>query len=334
MRVRRIIVHEVKKEQHTTSASLHLRERPLPISELTNSFVTSMEDVYGKRVGKAYGIFESSQVSYPFQGLLAGYFANQSDSEFVAFSRKSAELLKKGLEGAHASTGGYLFCIHYRTDNGAERFLVAVLNETVRSALSPSTLDLVGSISLDVEHLNMAARVDIERWRKGKIDGGAYLSFTRGRKNVTQYFISFVGCADYQPSAVSTRNMVEAVDRFLETLGVSDEDRVAQKRALYESVRKESVASPSTVANIISPSDPDRFLQFLEDNEIEISSDFQPDRKELKFLIRVQYKSNRLNIDLDRRLITSGEVHYDEGRRRLIIEDADGHIRKAVFEDG
>lgn len=81
--LRRLIAHQIIKEQHKTTASLHLRDEVLPPkSDLAGKLLDQLSDSFVKR-SPVTGRFQSTadKGKPPFQQMLLSYLSDPQDKK-------------------------------------------------------------------------------------------------------------------------------------------------------------------------------------------------------------------------------------------------------------
>jgi len=327
MEVRRIIVHAVKKEQHNHEAEIQFRPAALPLNEKLKGFAEELEKVYKSKPGKIYGIFEADTDTFQFQNYLKNYIQSDTDQDFIVFAKQSTNLFKEKLRSAQASTGGYLFFLDYII-NSTRYLAIIVVTDKHGYVLSPETLDMLDNISLDIEHLAMGARINCTRLTEG--EETKYLSFLRGTKGITEYFISFIGCKNYQSNRESTNLVIHAFYDYCNQNNFDPAERRNLEELLYDELKGTQEVDLSAIARRIDPNT-DEFLTIM--LEKEISDGFSPDKNIIKKLKRVRYRSAELSIDFSKTLLDSGRIQYNESDQCLVIRDKAGVLKKAIQID-
>ena len=331
MVVNRMIVHSIRKDPHQKTASVLLRADVLPINGNAIAFTQEIESVYLKKNGKSYGIFQEYDTAYPFQNLLRSYTENQTDGTFVRFTKEASELFRKQLDNAQASSGGYLLFIHYENDAGTGYFALIVLQDKNFYAIDPVSLELSSNINLDIQHLNIGLRIHLAGWLEHESLHTSYLSFIKGKKDVSNYFVEFIGCKNFQQAAESTSKLLNAVNGYLSVREIDDAARRTTESNLHRYLKTSASVSLDACANVINPDDPESFLEYMQKNNIEINDNFDADGRVIRSLVRVNYKSRELNFDFSKNLLDTNKVEYDAPNSRLIIKDDDRAIWEKIF---
>ena len=191
-------VHDLRR----TGTSLYVvpGRGGLPMNEVTQRVVDNLNDMYSKRSSKAHGRFNDDVANYPTSGYFEAYLNGANRGEFGEFtSRLMTTLLAKARRVPNAGAG-HVFFTHFERD-GREFVLIAIVNEKLGAALTNS-FEVRDITHLDLDGFRFAGRVDMTSWQAGD---ERYISFLRGRGDVAEYFMEFLGCVPPQasPSAVT-----------------------------------------------------------------------------------------------------------------------------------
>lgn len=326
MEVLRAVVHNVIKEQHHSNATIRWKKEVFGIDQKLRDFVEELEKVYQKHRGKGYGIFKNDDDEYPFQRYLNAYLEKKENRSFYQFSIDATKLFEKRLTEAQASTGGYLFFLHYITDLGKEYLAAIILNDKIGYAIQQDTLELLDVINLNMEHLSMGARINLQEYLANREE--TYLSFIRGTKKVRNYFTLFIGCEDYQTSKTSTERTINVLYEYCQDNHFRRETMRRLEASLFNYLKANKEIDLYALSQYLINTDADRF--YLRLQEAEISDRFEPDPEAIKGLMRFHYERNGLRIEFPKEKLDSQEIRYDDERGELIIQDADGELGRRI----
>ncbi len=317
MQIRGAVVHQLIKDSGRPSASLMLSQQGLPIDGRLTTLVEQVRQAYNK-IGRGYGVFsDSSQMSGHIRPLCT------SATDLFGVSKRLMEQLKDLVSGVTLATGGYYLFVLYE-DGGRRYFLVVSLKN--RSGLVfDRSFRLKENRYLDLEDLHEAARVDMSGWSNGENN---YLSFAkrRGDRQMTHYFVEFIGCREYQDARELSNTLATAVKRFCEDKELDDNRTRQIEQTAFQYFEALSLqAAPvhlEEAARAIWPEDPDDFVDFVHEHH-PVTDGFMPHLSTLKKrLIRVSFSlsNGRLRFSCDRDLIDE-QIIYDEQSQTLTIRE-------------
>lgn len=324
MQVQEAILHHIRKARGTTGATsttLHDRKTRLTVDDRLGRTVEDVLKIYKKST--SYGTFDSDQTVYRFPVLLEQYVTQGTDS-FINFSFEASKLIAAQMSNEPFSTSGYALFLRY-TNQAQDWMLVAMLKLKPGTGVNEETLELSDTLSLDLDHLHEAARVDLGKWRAGT---QPYLSFTKNRQgssDVSRYFRNALGCTEYTDSKHHTAQMRAAFDAFCEAQQWTPEKkREARQRVFDYCETKDKAGEPVNLTSLsahINDQAPDEFVTYVRDNEYEIAETFQPHRATYSRFKRISKTFGSVKVSFDVQDIFDGRVDYDHDSGCLVIND-------------
>lgn len=292
------------------------RAELIPPTEEESGFVEKVTRLFRKhQSGRIYGGFESDKNAYPFSRLLSECVANGGD--FLTFSKDTAALLVAKMKDIPAATGGYFFAARF-TEENEDLLLILMLHQEQGHAIDDATLTLKRSLNLQMEHLDLAARISISSWLAGKPDP---VSLVRGRKEVSEYFKSFIGLHEPRTNTEGTQKLKNFIEQWMDIHSYSPSDREAVRERIvdYARKRKDEPVELGVVATLV---DENRHEKFFNDaNEAGLGAEFHVDRRSLKAWERVAYSEpgGELRLNFAKRLFLSKRVSYNAQKKTLLI---------------
>lgn len=320
MLIKEAIVHRVDKERHQ-NCTLVLKKECLQVDELLTDAVSKVRKAYGTTAGRAYGTFQEDLVAYPFSGLLQQYM--NGEVSMLNLSVASMTLLVKEMNGQALATGGYAFFVSYE-ENEKPYFMVILLKLRGGVGIDEKALTLSKNFNLDVDHLHEAARVNVTNWGAAE---GNYISFVKKGKtdaDFTDYFRKFLGCAEFVESREQTGLLIKAIRDYCVASKLDPEEakKVKEKAFDYfqEQARDKKSISLAALSMRFNDEKPKAFLEYIEQNAVEISDGFEPHKTTFRQLKRVGGKDADFNINFDLGLLGK-RVLYDKIKKELHIVD-------------
>jgi conserved hypothetical phage-related protein len=101
------------------------------------------------------------------------------------------------------------FIIHYESENNIY-MLVAILSE--KAGFLAQDWQITENEILDIEHLKFAGRVNLTAWQNN--DKSRYISFLKGKDDVSEYFKEFLACNDALIASIKTKKLVNFLEEF------------------------------------------------------------------------------------------------------------------------
>jgi nucleoid-associated protein len=306
------VIHELLKDINGPVRERY-RSSLIPPTEEESSFVSEVTRLFGRhQSGRIYGNFEPDEVTYPFSRLLADC---QSSGDFLSFSTKAAALLISKMKAIPAATGGYFFASRF-ADNDEELLLIFMLSQRQSHAVDEATLSLRRSVNLQMEHLDLAARISISQWQGGRPEP---VSLIRGRKEVSDYFKSFVGLHEPRTNTEGTQKLRDFTENWMETHSFSRPARETVRENVldYAKRRRDEPVELDVIASLV---DAERHEQFFRTaNESGLGAEFHIDRRSLQPWVRVVYSDPDIKLNFSRRLLNK-RVRYNARDKTLLIK--------------
>lgn len=322
MALKNIIVHKIDKESQGI-AQLELRDSLLIIGDRESEFIENLKEVYYKKSNPIYGVFNSNSTAYPFQTLLGNFISD--NSQFYNFTVEAMNLLYEIMNPIPQATGGYVVFANYEVSN--EEFVITVMLNNKKQYGVSNNLSLEEIFSLDLEKLDVANFINLTRLQN---DEETYLSFARGRKDVSNYFKNFIGCTDQISAKQSSLKLKTAFLDYLETLVITQEEKETLRNDVFnycinQTKRKEDI-SLSHISSMINNEEPQLFQKFASGEDYGVSANIKGHRQTLKSLKYYSYKSKALSISFDSNLINE-RVFYNEDDNSLRITNIPDELK-------
>lgn len=321
-----VIVHKLIKESQQRAATLELRTQPLQVNEAVQRLVDGLYKQYALNVGKAFGKFEQDANEYPVQRYLHDHL-KASAINFLQLSNQMMRHLQTRAAAESFATGGYVLIAKITASNGSDYLLCAIVTEVVGMAITQG-LNVIESVHLDMGHLRVAGRVDLTTWLAG---GDRYISFLRGRADVSGYFKMFLGCNDMLVALTESRKLVQALDDFADKRQLAPDEReglfsLAHSYLTALSKNGESV-DLEVFSNYIWSQDPQAMRDVFSETDRAISNGFVPDQRALRRLVKFEGKSQYWKLTFDRKGLLNRDVVYDIENNTLTLKNLPDRLR-------
>jgi len=324
MEISESIVHGIRKEKESvgpTSITVQPRTCVLPLDAKLMKLGADVLDLY-KKLSVAYGTLGSDPLDR-FPALLGDYAQRQTTIE--NFSLQATRLIAEAMSRQRWSTTSFPVFLSY-TNQGRQWLLIALLKLRENIGLNEDTLDLNSSRAFDVSHLREAARIDIEKWRT---NSQPYLSFIKrgsgGDSESSQFFRDALSCQDYTDAKHNTQAVIRAIDSYCQSLSWSADKRQAARSKLHDHCREKKNADEpvnlTTVSAIINDQEPESFIKYVRDQQIEVSETFSPHPESYKTLRRISKKFRGVSVGFDVDSLFSEQVYYDEDNDALVLKN-------------
>lgn len=329
-RITGLIVHKLIKERQL-KAQVVPRNAVVPVNEAVERLVSEIHRLYSEKAGKGYGKFEANEDNFPMPRLAREYF-NDHSLDFYQLSLRMMEVLRDRADNEPLSTGGYVLVAH--VNNGATDFLlVAIVTDKIGTAITDG-LDIIDSPHLDLAALRVAGRVDVTAWLAGN---ERYISFLKGRGEVSDYFKHFLGCDDVVMSTTETKKLIACLKKFATDRGMEQAQRDLLLRQTHEycthCADEKQPLSLDALANRLMPDEPEALRTVFADEGIQLSDGFVPDKKSLRSLVRFKAKTSAWSVEFDRDALQSGNITFDDATKTLILHNLPESLLQEMIDE-
>lgn len=345
--INKVIVHELKKEQH--GAIQPSVFRPLVLDgedEIVVKLVEDINKIYGGRYnGAHYGTFADGEGRGAFPDDLENYskLDNPSDLNFIKVSHVAMMRLYDKASSSPLSSGGYILLCDYIL-GGTRFFLVVMIKKTkgmrISKDLKPEELE-----QLDLSKLHQAAKINFRRLSEYEsADNEArkeinYLSFISpsSSKSTSGYFVKALGCSEGNTSNNATDNLIKSSRKFFkgdERISANKDVFMSQVFTyLYEKLGTKEPVRLSEVANIAARNIPaelgeesteivNAYVSLLNSDELSIPTEFPVSKTILNKQTHVTAKTENWKFVFDKVALgtdPAAEIFYNRDQETLSI---------------
>jgi len=339
--VANIVVHKINKIGGQKNTSLKLADSELRIGKQEVHFVADIRNSFQKKSRPTYGIFDVKDSFNNFHEQLEHYIEESTD--FLSFTRKSMEYYENLINKSAPATGAFVvFADFVFKDNSDRYILIFSINNKEGYNLNEDDLTIQQILNLDLSKLDVAALVNITKWQKyvgGDQEGiRTYLSFIKGKKNLSDYFLDFIGCADKSTNADSSRKLVSALNKYFEEQRYSSEDIKIKKKAVFDycqfCIKERKEVFLGQISFILDEEDPDAFASFASAEEYGVGEIVKPDGSVLRTLQFIEFRSNDLIIVFNKTKLNKKEIVYNPSNKSLTIKTLPEELIKQLEQNG
>ncbi|MFV8337154.1 nucleoid-associated protein [Flavobacterium sp. RSP29] len=302
MEIKKIVLHHIDKELKG-KASLNCSKKLITVNETVTEFVEKLIKIYGSK-NPSQGTFEDDITNFPFQTKATKYL---KDQDFLKLTVEAMDILKSKID-INTTTGGYVVFIHY--EHNQVHFLITAMMDKSIHYTNTDDLGIKKLMALDIEKMARANRLNFDKWAKKE---GRYLTFIKGTRDLSQYFIKFIGASDISSAKENFDKLKDAVKKY----SVANKLPLAKQSKIRESIseyvekcftQKRDVEIES-IAAIIDSEEPTAFLGFIEDNDIEISGKIGVHAKSDYYsFTRSSVKEDGYHLVFEKELIKKGKI--------------------------
>ncbi len=310
-----LAIHELIKEADAAEARLFLTDRLATIEERAEQLATKLDRTFSQKDDTLQGALGS-----PEDTLFPGYLQQLLDealspAAFLSFSRDTASALQLALQGVTGAKGGYLVYADYTAYE--QRFLGIFLVRDTEGIVFQKTADnaaftLDAITYLNTDRLALACRIRLERTEEA---GGRFVELikhNKSQKEVSEYFINWVGLDRPESSRALTETFLEMVEQLPPPVD-ADTGEQWNEHQFQEKAVHFAMQNPHKTVNL------EQFNQqfygeqpvtqhYLQDNEISLDNEFRVDRGALRRFNNHKVSAEGLYLYFKRQHLLEGQV--------------------------
>lgn len=336
LEVKNIVIHQLLKESGNRIVNSKLSTNLLHIGDKEKVFLGNLDHSYHKKSNPIYGIFADE--NQKFKTLLESYL--EGDIEFFEFSVEVTNYYEKVLKSTPASTGGFMIlCEYTNTTTGCDLLLVLMINNKDGYLINEEDLTLENVKNLDLSKVDVACIINLTDWQKIEddepTDRKTYLSFVKGLKEVSFYFMSFIDVNNKNTSSESTSRLVRAIDDYGDTKGWDRDTKINKRNRVFAHCEECMNAKREILLSSISPfmneENPQEFEDYCMSDEYKVSAIISGDRTKMRNLKSIIFANKELKIEFDTKLVLSEEIFLSTNRKNLTIKNIPSELRDKIL---
>ena len=312
-------IHKIDKKPDSTPTVLFLGSAEQVERQARDDLIQQFNESYNAATGKAWGLFHAESGAHPLSGWLAKYLAGGSN--FIDFSVTAVEHPTQLMEESNLTTGGHALFCHYQ--QGLTQYLAIALVQETGAVTMTEELYLKTVERLDLDHIRLAARINISEWRSNP-KSRQYISYLKGLngRKATDYFRDFIGCQEGVDGPGETRTLLKAFSDFV-TAEDLHEDSAREKTdtLINYSMVQAKLGEPITLnelLGLIDEEQPHRFYDFIKAKDYGLSETLPPDKKTINKFRRLTGRDEGMSISFEARLLGS-KIEFDEEAGTLML---------------
>ncbi len=317
----RIVMHKIDKTERT--GTVQFRNTLLNVDSLDiKNFAQAVSTSYHKRSSKEFAKFKTSPQPI-YETLLNNYIEEEeTDQKFLTFSQDATNHLKDEMNKKPTSTGGYLIFADYTIH---DRFIMAVLlNNKDGYTVDEDNLAINMINELNTDQIAMAGFINMSIYQSNA-DNRRYLSFMKGVKNISEYFVSFIGSDDDKATSRDmTKTFVSALRNYFGEKDYHADDISRLEGLIYnhcedKRANREPV-SLVTISALINPEDTNDFFEFTQTGDYQLNTIIESiDKSQINRLKVYKYSGEGLSLTFKRSLFENGQIRLTRNNTKLEI---------------
>lgn len=328
--IHNLIIHNIVKKQFDKTVTTKERPTEIKVGKTQITFLEKLLSVYYNKSNPSYGVFDSNITSFPYQSLLKKFIDEKNS--FQSFTINSLNHFVTKIKDETNATGGF-FLVAYFTRQGSDFLSIIMLNNTTNYDIDENELDIIEKITLDVDKVDVANIINLKKWMA---NDNTYLSFTKGRKEISGYFINFIGCTQLTDSKHYSKNLKLAFNDFLNSENLTVDQKLTYKMNAYshfsQKAKEKKDVDINVFANELFPVEPEKLKNFISNEKYQITANFRCDMSVFKDYQYIFYNSKDLNFRFHRSLIETNQISYNKEEKSLTINKIDQSVINQIEE--
>lgn len=351
------VIHGFDKEQHkkTDLDSIVIKEKGLDVTlPAVKTLVENVAKLLGGRLNtQSWGRFHEDRGGKFYKSFNKDVKVIGNHDKFIEMTRQAMiEIIDHAAERP-ASSGSKILFSHYQDEQGANRFLAAMIKQKGGITLDKDYVP-VGIVEIDMSKLSQAADIRCDDYLKivaeesiiNSIDDAAeeeevelknYLSFLVSRDNsdASGYFIDALGCVLNVSPKKSTESVIHVLEDFFENnpnlKPFVKSAREAVCKYLQERAENKEVAKLDEVVHAASSVVPgtlkdnlEGFLQYFNNDTNRVPSEFHVHKGELSKHIKVVIDADDMQLKFNKSVLgtdSNAKVFYNRKAKSLTIKN-------------
>jgi nucleoid-associated protein len=320
--IKGMVIHQVLKDAGNRTTIVKEANDALMIGEKEKLFISKIYKAYFDSSKPIYGIFDDQDET--FKNRLTKYV---SDSSFLEFSKDATEHYKKTLMTSVPSTGGFLIFTHFEhIDKGFDYMLVMTMTNKDGFVIE-ADLSLKDIKNLDLNKIDVGCMINLTKWRDHEdlIDvSTTYLSFAKGEKNVSYYFMSFIDCNNKTTKTESTNRLLKAFEEYCNEKAYDRDFKIKKRNEVFNyctgCIDEKKEILLSSISALMDSENTEGFERFAADEKYGVSAVINGDKARLKTMKYVSYKDKEITIEFDASLLNK-DIFYDRVKKQLTFKN-------------
>lgn len=324
--IKNFVIHQLLKDAGNRVVKPKVAKNLISITDKEQTFLANLDQSYHKKSNPIYGIFANENPE--FKNNLVSY--SEKEFTFYDFSISVMNHYKKVLEDTIAATGGYMILCEYNNKiTSKDLLLVLMINNKDGYVVNEDNLTLENIKNLDLSKVDVACLINLTEWKnieeELETDRQTYLSFVKGMKKVSYYFMTFVDVNNKKTSTESTNNLIKVFDEYSLYKEWDRDTKIKKRNEIFEysqdCMNKKKEILLSRISNILDPDNPEDFQDFATEDGRKVSSVISGDRSRMKVFKYLTYSDEEFKIEFDSSLLLSERIHLNETTKKLTIKN-------------
>jgi len=305
-----IVIHKINKTAGDKKSTLKLAKKEIKVGKSEIKFIADVRKSFNKKSVPTHGVFENTFEYNGFQKAIRAY--KDKNIDFMQFSTDSMEYYKRVIETSAPATGGFLIFADFKiTDNNNERYiLIFSIDNKQGYNLSEVALAIQEIQNLELNKMDLASIINISRWELSVVPENeikTYLTFIRGKKKISDYFQSYIGCEDKTTATESSTLLLDTINSYIEEKEIEEKAAKELKSRILDycqdSNKRKKEILLSHISFLFNEENPDEFSTYATEEKFGNSEVVKYDSKTLRTLKYIDYQSEDFTIKFNKKLL-------------------------------
>ena len=210
-------------------------------------------------------------------------------------------------------------------------FLITImLDKSDQFTVHDDSLGIEKLKTLDLDKIARGSRLNITRWIN---ENSLYLSFIKGTRTLSNYFINFIGATDITSSKENIKKLYNSVNNYLHstTYTRNKKEKIKERITDYftDCYQNDRLVELNSISAIISADSPNLFLDYLEETEDDISDNIKIVKSDdFSVFKSSKVKGDGFELHYDRKLLKSNKLIAQNGK--IVISGVSEDIIKQI----
>ena len=307
MKIRTVVIHEIKKRETETSANIFLTNEALDSANpQIVEIISSLDASFSKKTLRRAKFSDNG-----FKSVISDF----NNIDLVESSRELVIKLKDGIQNIPAAKGGYLvFCQYKKNVRYLAVFLVRNTQGSRLQEMDNQKWDISSIRYLDVEHFAMGVRIKLDFLNSED----RYLQLVKGNTDISDYFENWVGITNRKQETKDGEALYQ-IANFI-NLPNDIQNRIELKKTIFDYAKNK----PQNTVNLRDLSrylydDDGKITSYCEKNNIDIDSEFKLRGKQLNKFFKVSISAGEIKLEAPRSKFSSAGIYVAKDGETVVI---------------
>jgi nucleoid-associated protein YejK len=219
----------------------------------------------------------------------------------------------------------------------SDRYLLVLTTNNKDGYMVSDDLKIQDIKNIDLSKVDIACMINLTKWED--IDNGVdtdtktYLSFVKGNKNISYYFLSYIDCNNKTTNTESTKRLTNALNEYAKEKAYDRNTTIKKRNAVYQycddCLKTKKEIQLSAISALLDPESPEGFSEFASDEKYGVSETIKGDRAQLRKMKYIMYADEKYRLEFDSDLLGK-EVVYNRQKNELTFKSLPEDLIKQI----